>query len=215
MFTSSASSWCTWCSSAIAFTQLWLVRERGFDAAGIARQIGAIGLAFGVLGSVVGGVLSDRLAHYIKGGHAGFMALLVLLCGPLMLAYRFAEPGSILFYTGMCAGFFLPLALYGPALALIQGLTPVQMRSTVTGFTMMVINVFAIAIGNAAGRRRQRPPCGRRLDAPVDHCADWHRHHRHRRRDLLRARRAWPARPGSTARCRCALRFTGTPAVTR
>jgi len=134
----------------IYFTQLWLVRERGFDAAGIARQIGAIGLAFGVLGSVVGGVLSDRLAHYIKGGHAGFMALLVLLCGPLMLAYRFAEPGSILFYKGMCAGFFLPLALYGPALALIQGLTPVQMRSTVTGFTMLVLNVFAIAIGNAA-----------------------------------------------------------------
>ena len=134
----------------IAFTQLWLVRERGFDAAGIARQVGAIGLAFGVLGSLVGGVLSDRLAHYIKGGHAGFMTLLVLLCGPLMLAYRFAEPGSMLFYTGMCAGFFLPLALYGPALALIQGLTPVQMRSTVTGFTMMVINVFAVAIGNAA-----------------------------------------------------------------
>jgi predicted MFS family arabinose efflux permease len=134
----------------LAFTQLWLVRERGFDAAGIARQVGAIGLAFGVLGSLVGGVLSDRLARYIKGGHAGFITLLVILCGPLMLAYRFAEPGSMLFYTGMCAGFFLPLALYGPALALIQGLTPVQMRSTVTGFAMMLINVFAVAIGNAA-----------------------------------------------------------------
>jgi len=134
----------------LAFTQLWLVRERGFDAADIARQVGAIGLAFGVLGSLVGGVLSDRLAHYIKGGHAGFMTLLVIVCGPLMLAYRFAEPGSMLFYTGMCAGFFLPLALYGPALALIQGLTPVQMRSTVTGFAMMLINVFAVAIGNAA-----------------------------------------------------------------
>ena len=29
----------------IYFTQLWLVRERGFDAAGIARQVGAISLA--------------------------------------------------------------------------------------------------------------------------------------------------------------------------
>ena len=170
----------------IYFTQLWLVRERGFDAAGIARQIGAIGLAFGVLGSVVGGVLSDRLAHYIKGGHAGFMALLVLLCGPLMLAYRFAEPGSILFYTGMCAGFFLPLALYGPALALIQGLTPVQMRSTVTGFTMLVLNVFAIAIGNAAAGAVSDPDCGR-LDTPVDHRADGHRPDRHRRRSSSRS----------------------------
>jgi hypothetical protein len=48
----------------------------------------------------------------------------------------------------MCAGFFLPLATYGPSLALIQGLTPNKMRSTVTGFTMLLINVFAVAIGN-------------------------------------------------------------------
>jgi penicillin-binding protein 1C len=38
---------------------------------------------------------------------------------------------------------------YGPALALIQGRTPAHMRSTVTGFTMLAINLFAIAIGNA------------------------------------------------------------------
>lgn len=44
--------------------------------------------------------------------------------------------------------FFLPLATYGPSLALIQGLTPDAMRSTVTGMTMLLINVFAIAIGN-------------------------------------------------------------------
>lgn len=134
----------------LAFAQLWLVRERGFDAAGIARQIGGLQIVFGVLGAVVGGVLSDRLARRLPGGHAGFLVLLIALCGPLMIAYRFAPAGSALFYIGMCAGFFLPLATYGPALALIQGRTPSHMRSTVTGFTMLAINVFAIAIGNAA-----------------------------------------------------------------
>ena len=69
---------------------------------------------------------------------------------PLMLAYRFAPAGSALFYIGMCAGFVLPLATYGPANALIQALTPAHMRSTVTGATMMLINVFAVAIGNLA-----------------------------------------------------------------
>jgi hypothetical protein len=78
------------------------------------------------------------------------MVLLIAICGPLMVAYRFAPAGSVLFYVGMCAGFFLPLATYGPSLALIQGLTPNRMRSTVTGFTMLLINVFAIAIGNLA-----------------------------------------------------------------
>lgn len=133
----------------LSFAQLWLVRERGFDAAGIARQIGGLQIVFGVLGSVVGGVLSDRLARRLPGGHAGFLVLLVALCGPLMVAYRFAPAGSALFYVGMCAGFFLPLATYGPALALIQGRSPIRMRSTVTGFTMLAINIFAIAIGNA------------------------------------------------------------------
>ena len=134
----------------LSFAQLWLVRERGFDTASIARQMGGLQIVFGILGSVVGGVLSDRLARRIKGGHAGFMVLLVAVCGPLMLAYRFAPAGSALFYVGMCAGFFLPLATYGPSLALIQGLTPNKLRSTLTGFTMMLINVFAVALGNVA-----------------------------------------------------------------
>lgn len=134
----------------LSFSQLWLVRERGFDAAAIARQIGGLQIVFGMLGAGVGGVLSDRLARRMKGGHAGFAVLLVVLCGPLMLAYRFASPGSLLFYVGMCAGFFLPLATYGPSMALIQGLTPDRMRSTVTGIAMLLINVFAIAIGNLA-----------------------------------------------------------------
>jgi hypothetical protein len=134
----------------LSFAQLWLARERGFDAAGIALKIGMLQLVFGALGSLTGGVVGDRFARRMKGGHAGLMLLLVALCGPLMVAYRFALAGSALFYAGMCTGFFLPLGTYGPANALIQGLTPDRMRSTVTGLTMMLINVFAIAIGNLA-----------------------------------------------------------------
>ncbi len=134
----------------LAFTQLWLVKERGMDAAGIATRIGALQLLFGLAGSVVGGMLGDRLLRKFAGGHAGFMVLLVAVCTPLMLAYRFAPVGSMLFYVGMCAGFFLPLALYGPANSMILSMTPSHMRSTVSGFTMLVINVVAIAIGNLA-----------------------------------------------------------------
>ncbi|HQR22284.1 MAG TPA: MFS transporter [Burkholderiaceae bacterium] len=134
----------------LSFSQLWLVRERGLDAAAIARQIGGLQIVFGILGAAVGGVLTDRLAGRLKGGHAGFAVLLIALCGPLMIAFRFASTGSFLFYVGMCAGFFLPLAAYGPSMALIQGLTPDGTRSTVTGFTMLLLNVFAIALGNLA-----------------------------------------------------------------
>ena len=132
----------------ITFAQLWLVRERGVDAAVAARTVGLLGIVFGVLGTLIGGVLSDRMARRLPGGHAGFVVLLVLVCAPLMLASRFAGPGSALLYVGLSASFFLPLAAYGPSIALIQGLTPDAMRSTITGVTMLLINVFAIAIGN-------------------------------------------------------------------
>ncbi|MDM4765769.1 MFS transporter [Pelomonas sp. SE-A7] len=134
----------------LSFTQLWMVRERGFDAGSIAQKIGALQILFGTLGSVVGGVLADRIARRLPGGHAGFAALLVLICMPLLVASRFAAAGSALFYVGQCAGYFLPLAIYGPANLLVQQHTPAQLRATVTGAGMLVINVFAIAIGNAA-----------------------------------------------------------------
>jgi len=141
----------------LSFAQLWLVRERGLDPAEITRTIGGVQIVFGTLGSVVGGVAGDRFARRCAGGHAGFMAILVAVCAPMMIAYRFAPAGSPLFYAGMCAGAFLPLALYGPAIAVIQGHVSTRMRSTITGLTMTLINIFAIALGNfAAGSLSDR-----------------------------------------------------------
>jgi hypothetical protein len=51
----------------LAFAQLWMVRERGLDAAAIARQIGVLQIAFGMFGALVGGVLSDRVAKRVRG----------------------------------------------------------------------------------------------------------------------------------------------------
>ncbi|MFM0210519.1 MFS transporter [Paraburkholderia sediminicola] len=134
----------------LSFAQLWLARERGLDPAGITRVMGGVQIVFGTLGAILGGATGDRFARRCAGGHAGFMAMLVGVCAPLMIAYRFAPAGSPLFYAGMCAGAFLPLALYGPAIAVIQGHVPARMRSTITGLTMTLINIFAIALGNFA-----------------------------------------------------------------
>lgn len=134
----------------LSFVQLWMVRERGFDAAQIAARMGGLQIVFGTLGAVLGGIASDRWSKRFAGGHATVLALMVLCLAPLMLAYRFAVPGSALFFVGMSAGFFLPLAVYGPANALFQAFSPASMRSTITGVVMLSVNVFAIAIGNLA-----------------------------------------------------------------
>lgn len=134
----------------LAFLQLWLVNERGQDAAAIATRIGGLQLLFGALGALLGGLAGDRLVHRLKGGHASFAALTVTLAAPLMIACRFAPAGSPLFYAGLCAGFFMPLAVYGPTVSLIQDLVPPGMRATITGTSMMLINIFAITLGNLA-----------------------------------------------------------------
>ena len=134
----------------LSFAQIWLVRERGLDAAAITRTLGVVELAFGVLGSLVGGLLGDAYARGRLERYAHFVMALALVCGPLMIAYRFVAPGTPLFYAGMAAGAFLPLAAYGPCNALIQAQVAPHLRATISGVAMMLINVFAITLGNLA-----------------------------------------------------------------
>jgi predicted MFS family arabinose efflux permease len=134
--------------AALSFLQLWLVQERDFVAGDIARKIGLLQILFGTLGAVVGGVAGDRLARRFAGGHATVLTLMVLVCVPLMVTTLFVPAGSTVLFLGLCAGFFLMLACYGPSLALLQALAPRHMWATTMGLTMLGINVFAIAIGN-------------------------------------------------------------------
>lgn len=153
----------------LAFTQLWLVKERGMDAAAIASRIGLLQLVFGAAGSVAGGVLGDRLAQRLPGRHATVTALFIAMCAGPMVAYRFAEPDSGLFYTGMCAGFFLPMALYGAGNAGVVNLSPPQMRSTVSALSMLCINVFALSIGNVAAGKAVDVLTAQGVARPLSH----------------------------------------------
>ena len=132
------------------YVPLWLVRERGADAAVIAREIGVLQIAFGGLGAVVGGLVGDRFAARLPGGHATFPVLSLAICVPLMVASRLVSPESPLFHTGLAANFFLPFSLYACTIAVLQGALPERMRATGVGFTMMCNNFIAIAIGTFA-----------------------------------------------------------------
>lgn len=67
-----------------------------------------------------------------------------------MIGCRFANFGSPLSCAGLVASIFLPLSLYGSGLTLIQGRMPDSMRSTIIAFTMLCLNVLALALGNLA-----------------------------------------------------------------
>lgn len=130
-----------------SFIQLWLVRERGFEEAAIARYIGVLQIAFGCLGAVGGGIAADRLAKGHASRMALFPALCVAVCLPLMIAGHLAEARSSWIYIGLAASFLLPFSIYGSSLSLVQGSVPHSMRASVIGFSMMCLNVFAMALG--------------------------------------------------------------------
>jgi predicted MFS family arabinose efflux permease len=131
----------------ISFAQLWIARERGMDPATIATTMGIMQIVFGSLGALAGGILSDRLAPRFKGGHASVLMLLMLISAPFMIAYRLVPTDSPLFYVGMAVGIFMLMSLYGAATTAIQGAVPVRMRSTVMGCSMLLLNLFSVALG--------------------------------------------------------------------
>jgi MFS family permease len=131
-----------------AFDQLWLATERGFEKAEIARIGGWIALGGGVLGNLLGGLGSDWFLRRTGMGRPMFLALLLVLFAPFGFAYRLAAPDSAWFWAGMFAGSVQLGMFYGPTFSSVQELVPPNIRATVVGFYIMLLNVVGLGVGN-------------------------------------------------------------------
>lgn len=129
------------------FAQIWLVRERGFDAAEIATTYGQMFIVIGVIGSLIGGIASDWYQQRFNGGRVRFLAIFMVVVLPFMVGYRISEPGSDLFYVGMGAGFLVLTVFFGPAFSTIQDLTPPRLRGVTTAVLLLVMNLIGIGLG--------------------------------------------------------------------
>ncbi|MBT8115983.1 MAG: MFS transporter [Arenicella sp.] len=129
------------------FVQLWLVRERGFDAAEIAITYGSLFIVFGIIGSLIGGAMSDWYQTRYRGGRLRFFALYLLITTPLLLGYRFVSPDSPVFYIAMCVGFMNFLAFYGPVFGTVQDLTPAKLRGITTAVLLLMCNLVGLGLG--------------------------------------------------------------------
>jgi predicted MFS family arabinose efflux permease len=130
------------------FVQLWLVRELGADPGGIARQIGLLQIAAGIIGAAGGGLLADWFVRNTRANLTLVPILVLILCLPLMALSRFANAGELLLFAGIAASFFMPFAVYGSTLGLLQQETPLLLRSTIIGLAMLSLNLIALALGS-------------------------------------------------------------------
>ena len=132
---------------AAAFDQLWLVQERGFERAEIARLTGWIGMAGGILGNLFGGLASDWWLKRTGQGRPMLLFWVMLALAPVGIAYRLVPPDSIWFWIGIFTGFFQLGAFYGPTFATVQELVPPQIRATVVAFYILMLNFVGLGIG--------------------------------------------------------------------
>jgi MFS family permease len=136
---------------AAAFDQLWLVQERGFERAEIARLSGWIGMAAGVLGSLFGGLGGDWWQRRMGTGRPVFLFWVMLALAPLNVAYRLVPPDSAFFYVGLFTGFFGLGAFYGPTFSTVQELSPPEIRATIVAFYFLMLNLVGLGVGISLG----------------------------------------------------------------
>lgn len=126
---------------------VWWVHERGYDNVRAQQLLGTLFLWGGVTGAVIGGLGADAMYKRGKGGRLKFLALAYVIVAPVALIYRFAEPGSFMFYAAAFVGsasFMLP---YGTTYATVQEVVPVNLR----GAAIAMLNLFATLVGHATG----------------------------------------------------------------
>ena len=131
------------------FVQIWLVRERGYDASGMAL-FGLLFIVFGIIGILIGGLASDWYIKHFKGGRLRFLAIFLLIITPFFISFRFVSPDSPLFYLGMCAGFLSLTAFYGPVFSTVQDLSPTKLRGATTAVLLLMCNLVGIGLGGLA-----------------------------------------------------------------
>lgn len=135
-----------------AFTQLWLVSDKGLPAGRAASLYGTMFILFGIAGSVGTGMLTDLLDRRWGIDRAKVLALLMVALAPLILVYRLAPGGSPAMIAGMAASVLHFTAPYGPCFAIIEKELPADLKATATGINMLAINVLMIGgLGVAIG----------------------------------------------------------------
>ena len=136
---------------AATFDQLWYVQERGFERAEIARITGWIGMVGGVMGNLFGGVGGDWFMRRTGMGRATFLFWVMLLLAPINIAYRIVPGDSMWFWIGVFTGFFQLGSFYGPTFSTVQELVPPQIRATIVGFYIMLLNIVGLGVGITLG----------------------------------------------------------------
>jgi MFS transporter, Spinster family, sphingosine-1-phosphate transporter len=125
----------------------WLVEERGFTYANAAFRAGIVAVIAGFLGNIAGGAFGDFCARRFRAGKLWSLVIMtVVLTIPAAIFYT-TTPGTPLFYACWLITSAGTTAWFGPLFSAYQELSPVQIRSTVVAFALLVLNLLGVGPG--------------------------------------------------------------------
>jgi sugar phosphate permease len=124
----------------VGWAPTFMARELGLSVAEGAKLLGTWGLAAGISGALVGGVIADWLRRYTPTGRVITISAGLLLGGSLamwLLTVRDLE----LFVPVFCAAFFFLSWFNGPIAATIFDVVPARVSATVAGAYLLFIHL--------------------------------------------------------------------------
>lgn len=125
---------------------VFLYRVHGMSIAEAGRNLGfAIGIS-GAIGSVLAGMLADRLGRRNIKWWLWVPAIAAIGPLPFMLFFYFSSDpnlGTLVLFPGLLMG-----AMYqGPVFSTVQTMAPVRMRSVASAILLFIINIIGLALG--------------------------------------------------------------------
>jgi MFS family permease len=130
------------------FGQIWMVRERDFDAAYIATIFGWTFIIVGTLGTFFGGIISDWYQSRYSGGRTRILGITMLALAPLIIVFRLSDPSSALFFVGMSAALMSMTVFYGPVFSTVQDESPAHIRGSTTALLLLACNMLGLGVGS-------------------------------------------------------------------
>ena len=129
------------------FLQIWLVQDKGFQPGEASALYGRVHLMTAIPASLLGGVAADQFAQRFGQSRALFVAIVLLLCLPFIVAFRVSSTDSSLFMVGMVVSVFAFSFPYGAMVASLVAEAPQAIKALVMAAALFCANVGVIGVG--------------------------------------------------------------------
>jgi MFS family permease len=126
----------------------WLVQERGLPYPRAAFQAGVIVALGGLVGNLGIGAFADRWGRAgLPRGRAGGLVAMSAIALPSTAAFYLLPVESSLFVPCWFVSQAFMFGWFGPLTAELVDEAPPELRATVTGFGLLVVNLLGVATG--------------------------------------------------------------------